>query len=218
MPVGSTVEPETKQTTKVVANPELTSLLKKWADSDKKAASFFADACQYALDKKLSKPTIEASVKAARPDWAESTYRSEISRLWTFVGKKENHVLIADMKAGRKTVTQARSEATKKQLNPASGKKTNEAKLKERVEAAAKFAAINAKELLVDISDVDQEDVDSVNETNEAAVEAFLDHCREAFNAALLEYPIFGAAVPEGATITEGGEGEGEGAGEEEAA
>jgi len=218
MPVGSTAEPETKQTTKVVANPELTGLLKKWADSDKKTASFFADACQYALDKKLSKPTIEASIKAARPDWAESTYRSEISRLWSFVGKKENHTLIADMKSGKKTITQARSEATKKQLNPASGKKTLEVKLKERVEAAAKFAAVNAKELLVDISDVDQEDEDSINETNEAAVEAFLDHCRSAFEAALLEHPVFGAAVPESTTTTqEGGEGE-EGKEDEEAA
>jgi len=210
MPTGTAAEPETKTTPKVVANPELTTLFKKWADSDKKTSSFFAQACKYAKDKKLSKPVVQASLKAAKPDWAESTYGSEISRLWKFT-KPENSQLLDDMITGKKTVTQARAEITKKQLNPAAGKKTNEQKLKDRVEDAAKFAAKNAKELLVDVTDVDQEDQDSIDEANEAAVEAFVDHCRSAFNEALREHPIFGAAAPEGQTTEEEGEGEEEG-------
>src|SRR5258705_5805639 len=194
MPAVATVETKVKPT--VVANAELTNLLKTWANSDKKTSGFFAQACDYAKKHKLSKPVIEASLKQAKPDWAKTTYASEISRILTF-GKPENATLLDDMLAGRKTVTQARAEATKKQLNR---KKGPDVRLTERINAAAKFAAANAKELLVDVSEIDSEDEDAVNDANEQAKAVFVEQCETAFDEALIRTPIFGAAAPEEGT------------------
>jgi hypothetical protein len=202
--------PESKVKPAVVADAGLATVLKEWAAQDKKTSGFFAKVCDYAKKHKLSRPVIEATLKTVRPDWAKSTYASEISRILLFT-KKENEGLLEDMLSGKKTANQARAEATKKQLRPKKGADT---KLTEKIETAAKFAAVHAKEILVDVSEIDQEDEEAVNEANESAKEGFLEQCGTAFDEALIRTPLF-ASEPEG-TITEEGESEGEEEGEEE--
>lgn len=184
---------ETKEAPKAIVDTGLLKVLQDYDKANSKVTSYFARVCDYVKLHKLSRSTVMITLKELKPNLAETTLNSEASRIMTFQ-KEENAELLEEMKTGRKTVSEARSEATRKQLNPANKKKSEEEHLRERLFGCSRYA-LSKLELTMEEEDEDR--------ANEEAAETFLDMAKDEFGKALKLYPIFKEAKEEESELEE---------------